>query len=761
MSRKAPPDLQAMFIAAFQHHQAGRLREAEALYRQVLAIDSRHADSLHLLGVLAVQTGHHGAGADLIGQAIAVNPRIDSYHSNLGVALKGQGRLDEAVTCYRRALDLAPDSPEARFNLGAALQEQGRLDEAAACYRRAVELRPDYPEAHNNLGVVLKDQERLDEAIACLRRALDLAPGYPDAHNNLGIALKKQGRLDEAVACYRRALELNPGHRDAQNNLGNALKDQGRLDEAVACFHRALDLQAGDAEAHNNLGAALEKQGRLDEAVAGYRRALDLRPGYPEAHNNLGVVFEEQGRLDEAVACYHRALELNPNYPEAHNNLGHVRNDQGRLDEALVYLAKAIELRPDYIEACSNRLFAQNYLVNQPPEALREAAEQFGVLASSRVGRAFTHWDQPPSAPPLRVGLVSGDLCNHPVGYFLEALLRAIDPAHVEFVVFSSHYVEDDLTARIKPFIRTWQQIHALNDEAAAHLIHASGVQVLLDLSGHTARNRLPVFAWRPAPVQATWLGYFATTGVAEIDYIIGDPQVSPPAESSHFTEAIWPLPEIYLCFTPPAMAVEVSGLPALSGGGVTFGCFNNLAKINESVVAVWTRVLNAVPGSRLILKARQFRDENVRAAVRARFAAHGLAGDRLLVEPPSPRADYLRAYHRIDIALDPFPYPGGTTSCEALWMGVPVLTKRGTRFLSHAGETIACNAGLPDWIAADDDDYVAKAVRFATDRDALAGLRARLREQVLASPLFDAPRFARNFEHAMWSMWQRWRQGQ
>jgi predicted O-linked N-acetylglucosamine transferase (SPINDLY family) len=257
--------------------------------------------------------------------------------------------------------------------------------------------------------------------------------------------------------------------------------------------------------------------------------------------------------------------------------------------------------------------------------------------------------------------------------------------------------------------------------------------------------------------VQATWLGYFATTGVAEMDYIIGDPQVSPAGESNHFTETVWPLPEIYLCFTPPAMAVEVSGLPALSSGRPTFGCFNNLAKINDRVMAVWTRLINAVPGSRLLLKAKLLQDQTVRGTIRARFAAHGLDEDRLLIEPPSSRIDYLRAYHRIDIALDPFPYPGATTSCEALWMGVPVLTRRGDRFLSHAGETIARNAGLPDWIADDDDAYVTKAAGFASDLGHLAALRAQLRAQVLASPLFDAPRFARHFEAAMAGMWNRW----
>ncbi len=302
-----------------------------------------------------------------------------------------------------------------------------------------------------------------------------------------------------------------------------------------------------------------------------------------------------------------------------------------------------------------------------------------------------------------------------------------------------------------------WQPITSLDDEAAARSIQASGVQVLLDLSGHTAGNRLPVFAWRPAPVQAAWLGYFATTGLAEIDHVIADPHVSPPGSSGEFVERTWPLPDIYYCFSVPAVAVEVSPLPARTSGSVTFGCFNTLAKINDAVVGTWARLLRAVPGSRLMLKAAPLGDGTVCAALRARFAASGVAGDRLLLEGASSRAEYLRAYHRVDVALDPFPFPGGTTTFEALWMGVPVLTRTGDRFLSRVGETIMRNAGLHDWLAEDEDDYVARAVRVTSNLDRLARLRGGLRAQVLASPLFDADRFARHFEAAMSGMWAKW----
>ena len=667
-----------------------------------------------------------------------------------------QGRLDDAVSSFRSALEIKPDFAEAHYNLANAWMGQDQIHEATAGYRRAIGFMPNYPQAHNNLGNTLVRQGRLDEAVACFFTALVLKPDYLDAYVNLGSALRDQDRLDEAIFCFSKVLELEPNFLQAHNNLGAALQKCGRLDEAVASFKKAIDLKRDYLEPLINLGTVLREQERLEASIACFTRALELSPSSSTVHEGLGNALLGQGLLEDAVSCYGKALAIDPDYSEAHNDLGNALKDLGLLDQALEHYTRAIELKPDYFEAASNRLFTHNYSLRELPAVMRGLAQQYGVLVSSHTRSPFTRWNAS-SAPdrPLRVGIVSSDLRNHPVGYFLKALLGAADPARITFLAFPSHRGEDDLTAHIRPYFQAWTPIVGLGDEAAARLIHASGVQVLLDLTGHTAHNRLPVFAWRPAPVQAAWLGYFATTGVAEIDYIIGDPHVAPPEEASHFTETVWQLPEIYYCFSPPETPVVVSDLPALSNGYLTFGCFNNLTKLNDAVLVVWARLLHAVPDSRLMLKAPQFRDAGVRERTRTRFAAQGIAEDRLLIELPSSRADYLRAYHRIDIALDPFPYPGGTTSFEALWMGVPVLTKRGDRFLSHAGETILHNAGLPDWIAADDDDYVAKVVHFAEGIDHLATLRARLRDQVLASPLFDAPRFARYFEDAMHGMWK------
>jgi tetratricopeptide (TPR) repeat protein len=340
------PGLDDLFAAGLQHHQAGRLAEAERHYRQILAVDDRHADSLHLLGVIARQAGQNEAAAELIGLAIGLRNDVPAYHNNLGNALRDQGRLDEAVASFRHALSLAPDFPEAHNNLGNALRDLGKLDEAMASYRRALSLRPDYAEAHNNMGTAFRDKGKLDEAIASYQRALALKPGYAEAHNNLGIAFGEHGKLDDAVVCYQRALTLKPDFAKVYNNLGNALRDLGKLDDAVASYRGALTRKPDYAEAHNNLGIALGDLGKPDEAMASYQHALALKPDFAEAHNNLGNALRDLGKLDEAMACYQRALTLKPDYAEAHNNMGIALRNLGKLDEARRASEKAIELAP-------------------------------------------------------------------------------------------------------------------------------------------------------------------------------------------------------------------------------------------------------------------------------------------------------------------------------------------------------------------------------------------------------------------------------
>ncbi|TAM54051.1 MAG: tetratricopeptide repeat protein [Paraburkholderia sp.] len=570
-----------------------------------------------------------------------------------------------------------------------------------------------------------------------------------------GLALQQAGRFADAAFVYRQILAADPNHADALHLLGLVAYHNGDYAEAIEWIMRALNQRESEIF-YGNLGNALSARGMRAAAVESFRQAIALKHDYVPAHNNLGNLLRDQGHFAEAVECFRTVIALKPDYAEAHNNLANALVDLGDLDAAIEAYRRAIALKPDLVEARSNLLFILSYRDDlSQADYLAEAAE-FGRIATAKA-KPWREWLVPlgPRPAPLRIGLVSGDLKTHPTGHFLESILAHLDRSRIELVAYPTRRLEDALTARIKPYFSAWTPLASMNDEQAAARIRDDRIDVLLDLSGHMNFNRLPLFAWRPAPVQASWLGYFASTGLPAMDYLLGDAHVLPPNAQAFYTERLWRLPDSYLCFTPPAEQVAIGPLPLASQGHVTFGCFNHLMKMNEGVVDVWARILHAVPHSRLFLKAKQLDDAPTRETTLARFAARGIDASRLTLEGRSPRAEYFAAYNRIDIALSPFPYPGGTTSVEGLWMGVPVLCRRGDRFLSNICASMLHSAGLVDWIAADDDDYVAKAVAFAADAPRLAVLRSSLRTALLASPLCDAARYARHLEAALEAMWR------
>jgi len=683
-----------------------------------------------------------------------------------GHAHEAGDRMDEAMQCYLEAIRRAPKLARAHLNHGNILLTKGDLKGALDAFRTAIKHKPDYAEVHRSMGVALERLGQLDDAVESYKRALALDPDLFEARNNLGLIsndlfyrgniLASKGQLESAVETYRQALEINPDFAEVHCNLGLANQELGLLDEAVAHYRLALEINPDLAEAHSNLGSALHKLGDFENAVASYRCAVNLQPDFVEAHCNLGLALQNIGQVDSAIASYRRTLELKPDHAEAYSNLGLALQSIGQLEGAVANYQRALEIKPDLHQARSELLFTLNFTASHTPLYYLGLAREFGRMVAGTAGTRFTVWQCKARPRRLRVGLVSGDLRIHPVGYFLEGLLSHINPDRIELIAYPNHYEEDELTARIRPCFSAWKPIFGKSDEAAAHLIHDDGVHVLLDISNHTGHNRLPMFAWKPAPVQATWLGLPSTSGLAEMDYVLGDPYAIPTEFESHFSETVWRMPESCLCLAAPDSPVNVAPLPALSAGYVTFGSFNHLTKMTDEVVSVWARVLKSVPNSRLFMKTKQLSDPAVCEKTRQRFVSSGIAPERLLMSGTlASRDDHLAAYNKVDIALDTFPYPGVTTSVEALWMGVPVLSMRGDKFLTRTAGSIAHNAGLPDWIAADEEDYVAKAVAFTSNLERLATLRAGLRQQVLASPLFDAPRFARNFEDALWGMWQ------
>lgn len=540
--------------------------------------------------------------------------------------------------------------------------------------------------------------------------------------------------------------------------LGPLLALRGKQEESLVPMREAIRIAPNDAEAHYNLGNLLKGLGRLNEAEVAFREAVRLNPGHAETHYNLGVTLKALGRLADAEAVYRDTIRLKPDFAEAHSNLGNILSDLGRLVDAEAAYREALRLKPDSLEVCSNLLFCLNRNVNfLADEALLEA-RRFGALLSAQARPKFSDWQTSGQSHRLRVGFVSGDLRNHPVGYFLEGVLQQLDREQFELIAFPTTPMADAVTARIRPNFDRWMPIYGKNDLEAATHIHQQGIHILFDLSGITFLNRLPVFAYRPAPVQVSWLGYFATTGVAEMDYLLADPVSVPPALECQFTEKIWHLPDTRLCFTPPFAAAEralaVSRLPAQRNGHVTWGCYQLLAKTNTAVFRLWAQVLQRQPTSVLRWQARQFADPALQAVVLGRMQDAGIPVERVRLLGPNARQAYLESYAEVDAILDTFPFTGGTTTCEALWMGVPTLTLLGNTLIGRQGASLLTAAGLSEWVAETQDDYVAKAQTLTSDINRLATLRAGLREQVMHSPVFDAARFARNLETALWGMW-------
>lgn len=731
----------------------GKTEESLEPMRRATRLAPEDAEAHSNLGKTLLDLGQLSAAEASYRQAIHLRPEYCVAHHCLGETLQRLGRLADAVVCYREVIRLEPRLAEPHVKLGALFADKGELKAAEESYRVALHLRPDSAAAHAGLGIVLKRLDRCGEAESSCREAIRLKPEYAEAHCNLGVVLEGLGQLGEAADCYLKAIQLNPLLAAAHNNLGNALCSLGQLERAETSYREAIRVASDYAEAYCNLGVVLSKRGKLKEAEASFKGAVRLRRDMPQAHLNLGTVLSHLGQLNSAEAEYREAIQLKLDNAKAHSNLGAALMKLGRFEEAEESLREAIRLNPKYYNAHSNLLFGLNYIDSLPVQKMLEEASRYGEIVSADAHPKFTSW-LTVSDGPLRIGFVSGDLRNHPVGFFVEGLLKHLDRRLFELYAFSNDRKKDELTERIQPYFKDWILILGMSDLEVANVIHQRGINVLIDLSGHSGQNRLPVFAYKPAPVQVSWLGYFASTGLPEIDYFIGDPHVCPEEEAQHFTEKLWRLPESWFCLEPPLSAPPVAPLPAMKNGFITFGCFGNMSKIGPRVERLWSELLRRVPSARLFLKSNQFSDSQVVKEVEARFVENGVERERLILEAPSRRDEYYAAYSRVDIILDTFPYPGGTTSVDALWMGVPILTLKGDRFLSRLGESIARNAEMPDWIAEDESDYLQKAAFFASDLGRLETMRGGLRERLREGPLFNTKRFAENFGAALLEMY-------
>jgi predicted O-linked N-acetylglucosamine transferase (SPINDLY family) len=743
---------------ATAHHRAGRLAEAEMIYRRVLSQHPDHADALHLLGVLAHQIGRNHDAVDLIRRAISLRRDVSSYYSNWGIALGALGRLSDAIAAHRHAVTLDPQSGDAHNNLARSLIRNNQTAEALAEFQAALAIQPNDAEVLANLSNVFRQTEDYDRAVEYARRAIVLRPNLSSAYNNLGAALHLKSDFDGAADAYRRAIAITgtgAEAADVHHNLGITLHRAGRLEEAIEALRRATELQPGRVESFHQLSYALRDRGRLAEAIAAARSATTLNPAHSGAHNNLGIIFCEVGSIDDAIAAFRRAIELQPDFGGAYNNLGNALKDTGLIEEAVVCYRQAARFDPRS-PVVENFLYSIHFHPGYDAyQIAREHAlwnEQYAKPLASQIA---PHTNDRSPERRLRVGYVSRDLREHPVGRFLLPLLASHDHGRFEVFCYTDVTRPDAVTGRLKSHSDAWRITSGLSEEALAERVRADGIDILVDLAMHMDGTRMLTFARKPAPVQVTYLAYCSTTGLETIDYRLTDPYLDPPGmDESIYSEKSVRLPHTYWCYEPPASAPPVGPPRTAAGGPIKFGSLNNFGKVSPAAMRAWMHILARVPGSELILHTGEGAH---RQRLVTQFAQAGIAPDRITFFARIPIDQYMQLYNTIDVALDPFPYPGGTTTCDALWMGTPVVTLAGPTAASRGGVSLLSNMGLTDLIADSADRYVQVASDLAGNVNRLAELRITLRDRMRRSPLMDARGFARDVENAYRRMWRTW----
>ncbi|MGN6369562.1 MAG: O-linked N-acetylglucosamine transferase family protein [Phycisphaerae bacterium] len=636
---------------------------------------------------------------------------------------------------------------------------RGRMAEAEPLLKQVLALRSRNVDALVGMGLVCNATRRYTEAVDFFQQALAIQPYSLLANANIGASFHCLERFDDAVRAFQQYLTYQPDTPVVLYNLGTSLKPLGRLEEAAAALRRAIALKPDYAEAYYNLGNVLQDQQKIDEAIAAYEQAVRIRPAYAEAWNNTGSALRKQGKLDEALAMFRKAMALKPDYPDPLGGVAATLRDLGQVEEAMVPFRHYLERAPQDQVLYSGYLLSLEYPPGQKPEFVFEEHVRWAKrYADPAKVPASTHANDRSPARRLRIGYVSPDFRQHAVAFFLEDILALHDPAEVEVFCYNTNRFTDAVTERFKGYAHHWRDVSMLKDPQIAEQIRADQIDLLVDLAGHTAGNRLLALATRPAPVQVSYLGYIDTTGMSQIDYRLCDEHTDPPGATEHLhTETLVRLPHAFACYRPHAEMGDVSPLPALAAGHVTFGAFSIAAKMNAPLISTWAEILSQVPGSRLILAGNGLLNASVQKRTHSIMEAAGIGRDRLEFYGSRPLPEYFASHHRVDILLDPFPVAGHTISCNALWMGVPVVSLEGIKYASRLGVSVLTNMQLTELLAKTREEYIEKAVALASDLPRLQQLRATLRDRLRHSPIMDAPAFVRNLEAAYRRMWHTW----
>lgn len=625
------------------------------------------------------------------------------------------------------------------------------------CMKQSAAAARAQPQIDPLLVQAMKDHRAGNLALAeqGFRLVLRQSPRDADALHFLGVIAYQTGRFDEALKLISAAIGIRDTDPGYFCNLGLVNEALHRVDAAVRCYRMALSIDRNYAEANCNLGGILVNQMNLDEAIVLCRRALDARPDIPEAWCNLGLAYHYRGQLDPAVDCYHKALRINPDCVQAWHNLGNTLRGQNRQDEAIACLDRAIALKPDNAGAYGSLYFALLYRAGSTADDVLIAHRRFAQQFEKPLRRFWSrHSNRRDPERKLKIGYVSPDFRNHSVAFFMEPVIERHDRSGFEIHAYYNHAMSDETTSRIRGSCDHWVSCINMSDGELAERIRADGIDILIDLAGHSANNRLLVFARKPAPVQVAYLGYPATTGLTAIDWRLTTAEVDPDGSDGYYSERLWRLPRSLWCYRP-ADSLSADARPPARDGAVCFGSLNNYPKVSPDAIALWGRILRELPRSSLIMT--HVPEGSARETLFARFAANGVDRERLILHHRLPASEFHDVARGIDIALDPFPYNGTTTTCEALWRGIPVVTLRGNTSVSRSGHALLNAVGLDACCAGDEDAYVRIAVELARDTARLQSLKSGLRARMASSPLRDESGFVHEIEEAYRGMWREW----
>jgi protein O-GlcNAc transferase len=694
----------------------------------------------------------------LISRAITLKPDWAEAHYNLGNVFFDLGNFQQALNSYQQAVSIKTNYPEALYNIGLIIFEQGRMPEAENYFSQTIKYKNDWPQPFYYLGLTRMELGKTTEAEAAFRQATEINPIYAEAFYNLGNTLFDQGRLAETELNYKTAVELKPDWTEVFYNLGLVQHDLGKLAEAETSFKQALSLYPDFVEALYKLGIVSLYQRKLNDAEACFRRVIELDPQWIEINIELGNVLLEKGEADKALVYLNVALKYFPNRPDLLYSLGNAMLMKVNLEEAIKYYKAVISLKPDFFLAHNNLLISLQYSETLTQEQWKKEVEAYTAVTSLLPGIQNHHNEKNPDKK-LRIGYVSPDFRFHSCCWFIEPLFAAHNADLFEIICFSEVIYPDFITQKLIDYSRTWYNTVGMSDSEMVGLIQAEKIDILVDLAGHTSNNRLTVFAQKPAPVQVSWLGFPSTTGIKAIDYHISDAWLTPSDSVEYFSEELLILNHSMHCYQPPDGYPEVNELPGLKNNYITFGSFNNFAKISAGTIKLWSQVLLAVPNSRLVLKAnRKADDTELWQRITDSFKNYGIESER--IKFLSKEADinmHLKYYNEIDIALDTFPYNGATTTLEALLMGVPVISLAGERTASRYGLSFLKETGLAELVAETGEQFIEAAISLANDREKLNNFRKTLRNKLLMSPLCDQKNFTLEIENAFRQIWQKY----